>query len=715
MRLSVVRKVLLSAPVLAAYVLASFLTGCSSSNNNNNNQNHSPAAITASAGASQSAPVGTAFGTALAATVTDSGGSPVSGASVTFTAPSSGASGTFATSGSATETDTTNSSGVATASTFTANSTAGGPYTVTAAVSGVSTPASFSLTNSTAAPTSTTYIFSASGTEVANATNGGAAYYAVVGAVALDSSGNVTGGEEDYNDGTGVNVPGASITSGSLTVNASGQGTLTLVTNSAMVGGGINPITGATNPAGTEIFGVQFANVDHAAIMQFDGSATSSGSFDLQTTPPPNTANYAFVLSGVDYNYNPVGYGGVLVVNSNAMSGIADLNYFNSTSSSFAVAPGNVITGASVGAPDSSGRGQINGLSINGTTLALTYYAVGPETVRLIDMDPGSTAGAGSAMIGSAYGQGSTTFTDSSLTGSVIGFQGGAWAENLYAVAGSLGFTPPASGATNGTVAGIVDDFEVNTSSSSPDTTVSGTYTMSNVVSGTTYNGYGALTFTKGTPSALYQVKNLGIYMTDPALNLLDPNNTTSGMGGALVLDLDTFLTGGTGVLVSQTDTTSANFNGPYTVAAQESFSAGGFFWEYDYLGQGAVSSLAFSGTGDVSDPFAYFGSNPALYSAVPMTGTAAPDANETTNGRYTMVPFDVAAATSSSFDNLSLAIYQADGGTLLFMENSGSDGLGYFEQQGSLTGLPAKRGPVKKAERLLKPRSKALRSRGQK
>jgi len=39
--------------------------------------------------------INTAFGTALAVTVKDAGSNPVSGVSVTFTAPGSGASGTF--------------------------------------------------------------------------------------------------------------------------------------------------------------------------------------------------------------------------------------------------------------------------------------------------------------------------------------------------------------------------------------------------------------------------------------------------------------------------------------------------------------------------------------------------------------------------------------------------------------------------------------------
>jgi hypothetical protein len=104
-----------------------------------------PASITATAGTPQSATINTPFTTALAATVMNGAGSPVPGVSVTFTAPASGASGTFA-NGTATYTTTTNTSGVATATTFTANGTVGS-YTVTAAASGVTTVASFSLTN----------------------------------------------------------------------------------------------------------------------------------------------------------------------------------------------------------------------------------------------------------------------------------------------------------------------------------------------------------------------------------------------------------------------------------------------------------------------------------------------------------------------------------------------------------------------------------------
>ena len=113
-----------------------------------------PAAIAETSGSPQTTPVHSAFGAPLAAKVTDSAGDLVSGIKVTFSAPTSGASGAFAScsGGNPTSTQcvvTTNASGIATSSTITANTVAGGPYAVAATVSGVSTPANFSLTNTT--------------------------------------------------------------------------------------------------------------------------------------------------------------------------------------------------------------------------------------------------------------------------------------------------------------------------------------------------------------------------------------------------------------------------------------------------------------------------------------------------------------------------------------------------------------------------------------
>ena len=82
--------------------------------------------ITETAGSGQHATVGTTFTTNLQARVTDAFGNPVGGATVTFNAPPTGASGAFA--GGTPTTVTTTANGVATAPAFTANGTAGGVH-----------------------------------------------------------------------------------------------------------------------------------------------------------------------------------------------------------------------------------------------------------------------------------------------------------------------------------------------------------------------------------------------------------------------------------------------------------------------------------------------------------------------------------------------------------------------------------------------------------
>ena len=127
--------------------------------------------LSLAAGNTQSTTVGTAFGTNLEVQDLDQYGNPVPNVTVTFTAPSSGASGTFANS-TVTTTATTNSSGDATASTFTANTTAGS-YSVTTAASGVVSPLSFSETNTAAAASSIKWVQGASvstGTQVTSTT-----------------------------------------------------------------------------------------------------------------------------------------------------------------------------------------------------------------------------------------------------------------------------------------------------------------------------------------------------------------------------------------------------------------------------------------------------------------------------------------------------------------------------------------------------------------
>jgi uncharacterized repeat protein (TIGR01451 family) len=103
------------------------------------------AAIAVYGGSGQSARVGTTFSGTLQAEVRDGAGDAVPNATVTFSAPSSGASAVFS-NGLAVYTTTTNASGIAASLPVAANANAGA-YAVTATVTGVTSGASFALTN----------------------------------------------------------------------------------------------------------------------------------------------------------------------------------------------------------------------------------------------------------------------------------------------------------------------------------------------------------------------------------------------------------------------------------------------------------------------------------------------------------------------------------------------------------------------------------------
>jgi hypothetical protein len=111
------------------------------------NLSTAPASINAVGGTPQNAPEGTAYGTLLQASVTDSNDNPVANVPVTFSIPAFGATGTF----HALATVLTNALGIATAPALTANQEPGN-FTVTATAAGVAGTADFALTN-TAVPT----------------------------------------------------------------------------------------------------------------------------------------------------------------------------------------------------------------------------------------------------------------------------------------------------------------------------------------------------------------------------------------------------------------------------------------------------------------------------------------------------------------------------------------------------------------------------------
>ena len=650
------------------YTVKATVTGAAAPANFSLTNTAGAAANLAATGGTPQNVVTGATAASLVAQVTDGDGNGVAGVSVTFTAPLADPSGTFTSTGTNTETVTTDANGNATAADFVAGAI-GGPYDVVASSTGL-TAVNFVLTNTAVVAAGTNYVFYVSGQELINA---GPLYYAIAGAVTVNADGTVAGGEQDYNDAAGITSPtgGDSITGGTLTVDGpTGQGTLTLITNNAHVG-----------VAGTETFGVQFANTKHALIVQFDGTATSSGSMDLQTLGAPS-GGYAFTLSGVDPTYTPIAIGGVFSISGAALTnGIVDAN------DDGAVLTNTPFT-ANVIAADTFGRGTITGAFAFGSEqVALTYYIVGPEVMRVIDVDLTDS------LVGSAFGQGAAAFSNASLGSSVLAIAGNPF-QNEYGALGQF-----STNTTAATFTGVGDANELdNGILSALASPMSGTYSIAS-------NGYGSLTITGGLGGG--HISALGMYMTDPALNLNDPNNTSGG-GGALVLDMAASLSGGTGVLTPQTDTATASFANSYAVGWQDFnyFNVGCPDCELDIIAQATVTAGVLSGTGDVSDPFLTLGlAGTGLYSG--STIAATPLADSGNPGRYSMLSTNTPAnpltiTVTGTAETPGVVMYQASGGQLFWLNYDTSDTsefLGPLEQQGSLAGLPAAKKPAAKAQ----------------
>jgi hypothetical protein len=530
-------------------------------------------------------------------------------------------------------------------------------------------------------PATSAFAFYLSGQE---AINEGPNYYALAGAVTITAAGTVTAGEQDYNDGFGITSPepsGDTITGGTLTVDATtGQGTLTLNTNNTAVGA-----------SGTETLGVQFVNADHALITQFDGSATSSGSMDFQTLGGTPSGGFAFTLSGVDLSYGPVAIGGVFTIPSAATDEV-DVNDDGDTTTTVA-APLTV----SLGTPDAFGRGVLTSSLVYGSTgILLNYYVVGPEVIRIIDVDPSVSTGPSDSAVGSAFGQGTnaTGATNASLTASVFAVSADPFGDE-YGVAGQI---TPNSTPTPATYSGIAEDVELDTNFvSGLAGVVGGTYTIA-------ANGYGSMTiagFGGGN------VHNLQVYATDPTLDLSDPNNANGNpdVGGALLLEFESGgpLAGGTGVAIPQTDPTSTDFNGTYAAGWQNfnDFETGCGDCEFDMVAQGTMASGGvLSLTGEVSDPFQTLGVGATTETGATFTSTPLPDSINA--GRFSMLstnsPANPLAATigglSGAFDAI---IYQASASQLFWLEyDDNSVFVGPIEEQGTLTGVPAVARPGK-------------------
>jgi hypothetical protein len=419
-----------------------------------------------------------------------------------------------------------------------------------------------------------------------NGLDSSAAPYSVVGTVTLNGSGGVTSGEQDLFDSASTTVDTADvITGGSYSVNSNSTGTITIDT---------------TNE-GNETLSLFVVNSNHVLINEFDSSATSSGSMDMQTaTSGVPAGGYSFAAIDLADDFI---IGGVLTSDGSASftTGTGDVAEVQTASgtSQIVVANNQALTG-SFSVPDSFGRGTIiiNEPSVG--SLQFAYYAVGPEVFRMIEIDATTALAAGSM-----YSQGTTTsnLSAASLSGNFVFDEFGIANTSIGDIAAAGKFTTDGSAVVT---SGVVD---VNDGSGSIVTAspIAGTYTV-------TPAGYGAITLT----TTATDLTNLGVYPVDPTLNIADPNNTTGG-GGALMTEYDTTALA-VGVVVPQTST--GIISGSYGVDVQAQTGSSTSADETDFVGSmNAASGGKLSGVLNLNDLTVGTSSNLAYSGTVTLDG----------------------------------------------------------------------------------------------
>jgi len=381
------------------------------------------------------------------------------------------------------------------------------------------------------------------------------------GTIVADGNGNITGGEQDYSGASLLSGPDP--VTGTYSIGPDGRGSMTLL------------VAGADLPNfGVETFSISVTSASHALITQFDGTAASDGTLDLQSAsalePAAIGGAYAFIAQGWNYlNGVPVSYGGVLRMS--ASSGTIDGGTY------FANGGGISWSGAiagSVTAPDTYGRGTFT----FDWGLAFAYYAVQGQVLRLIGQNsPKWTAG------GSMFGQGEAgangTFSNASLTGDYVLFEAGYTIDGAMGLAGLL-----TADGTGGVASGVVD------------TNDAGTLTFSSIAGLASYTieGSGAGTLTlPATVDTAGNISNLVVFAVDPAINVLDPNSPSPG-GAALVMEFENHAMA-TGYIVPRS---SGAFGGSYALGLR----VFGFHSHADWIGQAEAAGGGLSGSADAND-----------------------------------------------------------------------------------------------------------------
>jgi hypothetical protein len=490
-----------------------------------------PAGIVVSSGSGQSANTGTAFTNPLVALVSDSGGNPVPSASVTFAGPATGAGVSFTSANPA----TTNASGLASIN-VSANGTAGGPYTVTAAVGSFITSPGFSLTNVQAQA-----VLTISKTAVGTFTQGSTADWDVtVGNSAATA--HTTIGTVTMSDAlpTGYTVSGFGTTNATTwSCGGTGTGTATCTTIVQLAGGSSYPVihiivnvpaNSPTSPTNTaSVSGGGASNSPQSAsstptVVQVPATISINGTQTQSTADTTAFGSLAVTVKDaagvVIPNYSPVVF--TATTGSNGQSG----TFSNST---------NTITVAA----NPSGIANPGAFTANSKLGAYTVGVIAGGATATFNLTNIVGAPAG-IVVSSGSGQSANTGT--------------AFTNPLVALVSDSGGNPVPSASV--TFAGPVTGAGVSFTSANPATTNASGLASVNVSA-------------NGVASGPYTVTAaVGSFITSPGFSLTNGQSTVllttqvSPAGGGAILPASEFVAPGTMVLVSASANTGYVFSG---------------------------------------------------------------------------------------------------------------------------------------------------------
>jgi hypothetical protein len=220
--------------------------------------------------------------------------------------------------------------------------------------------------------------------------------FATAGTVALNGTGGVTSGVEDYNnDGTATTSQGVSTSSFVTVGTGTSPGTAQLITN-----------------FGTLSFDVFAVDSTHVKLIETDNNFFLSGDAYTPATSLPASATLAFTMSGLDASSFPLAVGGTFPVDANSNvigGGIEDFNDAGSVNTDNAFGGGfsAISGGRSVLTLSTFVNGAANGVSGTYTFAAYPFTSNGVSGIQLLEID-GAGVTSGTAFVQTSTAQPAT-------------------------------------------------------------------------------------------------------------------------------------------------------------------------------------------------------------------------------------------------------------------------------------------------------------------